>query len=398
MQHVKVSRKVKAKPEAIYRAFTSDVAFREWLCDGAWVQGREGGKLFLNWNSGYSAIGTYTVLEPKKKIVFTWHGLGEPAPTHVQVEIEDAGDGHSRIDLLHGDLGSGESWARTLQEVQRGWEVGLENLHSVLETGHDLRLMRRPMLGIVPNLLDDEAAKRLELPKAEGILIGDVLPGMGAEAAGLRKDDVILKLGDVDTKHGNGLVEALNHRRAGDTVEVEILRGGQPVTLPMTLSGRWMPDVPPTAPELADAVRQMYAELKAEMDALLDGVTEHEASQQPAQGEWSVKEILAHLALAERDSEYYLGTLLSGDETIAEMHNLPARINAFLAVYPTMDDARAELSRAQAQMVALIHEMPEEFVAGTATYVRFGQGMLQGAFHPRLHYDQIRAALEAVRK
>ncbi|GEM_PF-4285199 len=50
-RHVRVSRRIKARPEAVYRAFTNDVAFREWLYDGAWAQGREGGKLFLNWKA-----------------------------------------------------------------------------------------------------------------------------------------------------------------------------------------------------------------------------------------------------------------------------------------------------------------------------------------------------------
>ncbi len=42
--------------------------------------------------------------------------------------------------------------------------------------------------------------------------------------------------------------------------------------------------------------------------------------------------------------------------------------------------------------------LPDEFVARKGSYVRMGQGLLQTAFHPQAHYDQIRIALEAARK
>ena len=384
MQAVRVSRKVKASPEAVYKAFTRDVGFREWLSDSAYTQNREGGKLLLIWNSGYTATGSFKKLDKNKQVIFTWQGLGESELSRVQVDIE-VEDSTSVVTVTHSGLGSQED----MERIERDWEIGLENLQSVLEDGFDLRITRRPMLGILVDFMDDAVAKRLGLPENAGIRLGDVLDGMGAKAAGLKKDDVIVRMGEVDINSGQDLPKAIDGKFAGDTISVGFYRGGKLQSVDMTLSGRWIPDVPASAVDLAAELEKIYAQVLAELDEVLDGVSEDEASKRPAEREWSAKEVVAHLTLGERDTQYYIGTLLSDDETIAALINLPARIKAFMAVHPTLKDVRAELARAQKETVVMIREFPEEFVAYLPTYSRLGQGMLQGAFHPQLHFDQI---------
>jgi len=396
MQAVRVSRKVKASPEAVYKAFTRDVGFREWLSDSAYTQNREGGKVLLAWNSGYAAIGSFEKLDKDKQVIFTWQDLGAPDVSQVQVDIEAEG-AVSTVVVTHTGLTEGEALQERIDQIKKDWEQSLENLQSVLEDGLDLRITRRPMLGIVPDFMDDAVAKRLGLPENKGIRLGDVLDGMGAKAAGLQKDDVIVRMGEVDINTGQDLPKAIDGKFAGEPIAVGFYRAGKLQSVDMTLSGRWIPDVPPSAVGLAAELEKIYTQVLTELDEVLDGVSEDEASKPPAEGEWSAKAVVAHLTLGERDTQYYIGTLLSNDEAVATLINLPARIKAFLSVYPTLKDVRAELARAQKETVVMIREFPDEFVAYLPTYSRLGQGMLQGAFHPQLHFDQIRSAIEAAR-
>ncbi len=396
MQAVRVSRKVKASSEAVYKAFTRDVGFREWLSDSAYTQNREGGKILLAWNSGYAASGVFEKLDKGKQVIFTWQGVGEPEIAQVQVDIESQGE-VTTVTVTHAGMDAGEDFQDRLDQITKDWETGLENLQSVLEEGLDLRVTRRPMLGILVDFMDDAVAKRLGLPENKGIRLGDVIDGMGAKDAGLQKDDVIVKMGETAINTGNDFAKAIESKYAGDAVTVGFYRGGKLQSADMTLSGRWLPEVPPAAVDLASEIEKMYAQVMQELDDLLEGVSEEEASKPPAEGEWSAKEVIVHLTLGERDTQYYIGTLLSDDETIATLKNLPARIKAFLAVNPTLKDVRAELARAQRETVVMVREFPDEFVSYKPTYSRLGQGMLQGAFHPQLHFDQIRAAIEAAR-
>ena len=146
-QAVISKRTVNAPPAEAYRAFTRAVALREWMCDVATTDVRVGGRLYFWWNSGYYTSGEFTALEPDKEVAFTWHGRGEPGTTQVQVSFA-ATEGGTEVTLTHSGFGAGPEWDEPRQDSEHGWGIGLENLQSVLETGQDLRLVCRPMLGI----------------------------------------------------------------------------------------------------------------------------------------------------------------------------------------------------------------------------------------------------------
>ena len=66
----------------------------------------------------------------------------------VTASVRPKGAGTALV-VTHTPSGGGAKWAKAVKEAQKGWETGLENLQSVLETGQDLRLTLRPMLGIL---------------------------------------------------------------------------------------------------------------------------------------------------------------------------------------------------------------------------------------------------------
>jgi uncharacterized protein YndB with AHSA1/START domain len=390
---------IKAPAAAVYRAFASSTALREWFCDAALADPRPGGRLYMWWISGYYTSGEYVALTPNKKLSFLWHGKGEPAPTRVTVTLTTKG--HSTVlTVLHDQLGSGKLWKPIAAEYTHGWEAALQNLQSVLEAGPDLRIVRRPMLGISGGTdLTPEAAAKLGVPVKTGLQLDGLLEGMGAQAAGLQKDDVLVKLGDKKVTGFASLGSALQGHRAGDVVPVVFYRGGKKQTLALTLSARPMPEVPASPAEVAEKVRQLYAETDAALAQVFADGSEAAAARRPTPNDWSAIEILAHIILAERGQIDFVSELLAGNERWYDGYgdNLPAPIQALLAVYPTASDLLAQLKRTEAEVIALIAALPPDFVQRKGSHWRLSMTLPFITLHIHEHLSQIKLALEAAK-
>jgi len=317
----------------------------------------------------------------------------------VQISLTAKGGGVI-VTVTHAGVGSGGKWAKARQEFERGWKVGLENLQSVLETGQDLRYARRPILGVDIGVFDAETAAALGVPVTEGIRLDSVVEGKGAWAAGLQKDDVIVGLGGKKVTGWPALIGALQPRHAGDKVAVVFCRGSEKKRVTMELSRRPLPEVPSTPEALSEAVRKTQAELDAELARCFEGVSEAGASHRPAPGEWSATETVAHLIANEREVHGWIADLINGDERWSDENptNVPARIAATVAAFPTVSALLEELKRNEAETIAMIAALAPEFVAHKASYWRLGHNLLQLPDHARTHFNQIRAALEAARK
>ena len=112
----------------------------------------------------------------------------------------------------------------------------------------------RPWLGISTLPLNQRIARAFELPATEGIIVGDVYRGSGAAAAGLRGavvresmmgglqlqqlGDVILTVGGRKVANTDDLQNAMQDKKPGETVDVEIIRQGKRMSLPVRLSER----------------------------------------------------------------------------------------------------------------------------------------------------------------
>jgi uncharacterized protein YndB with AHSA1/START domain len=401
---LRFERAIKAPRTEVYRAFTRSVALREWLSDGAVVEARPGGHLYLWWHSGYYACGEFLGLDPEKPVAFTWQGRGEPGPTQVEVTFEEGDGGDLRVTVAHSGFGTGDVWDRVRAEAAQGWESGLVNLASVLETGQDLRYVRRPMLGVYLDEFTPEIAARLGVPTTEGTRLSGTVEGMGAQQAGLQKDDVLVAIAGQTVSDYPNLVAALGPYRAGDRVIVEFYRGAERRTAEMQLSGRVIPEVPPTPAALAEAFQEGYATSLSELERFLEGVGEAEASHRPAPGEWNTLEVLAHLIAHEREQQTWITDLVCDDERWSDRFEntevVPARIAAIASAYPTLVQAVEALKRSQSETVHMLVALPAEFVAHRGTYWRLGRSMLEGLQPPnhlQEHTEQIQAAVASAR-
>jgi len=398
-QTLTFTQSIKASPKQVFYAFTHASAFNEWLCDFSTVIPNPGGRIYLWWNTGYFTSGDFTVVEKDEKLSFNWHGRQEPSDTTVTVTLKDE-EGSTLVTLEHSGLGTDGSWIKIIQECKEGWEKGLENLTSVLETGKDLRNIRRPMLGILVDEFNEDIAKQLGVPVDQGMRIDDPVEGMGAESAGLKSDDVIVSMAGQDIKDFPSLTNALQPHQAGDKVEVAFFRGDEKKSVLMELSSRLFPDIPEKTADLAKAVETGYSEQYEELSQFLDSVTEEEASFKPSKDEWSIKETIAHLVQGERGWIIWLSGVINGYQAHYDDYggNLPVFNQATLAAYPTLPELLEQIKRLNQETVALVKVLPDDLPIYKNIYWRLGINLLETPYHFQAHLDQMKATLEASNK
>lgn len=389
-----VKREIGNTPTNVYYSFTHEHSWREWFSEIAWVQPREGGRLALNWqgqlNRDLFILGQFNKLDVDKRVEMDWNVNLDPSSGNVVVELEPT-DGGTKLALTHTFPEGATSESITRQK--KLWDDALENLQSTLETGIDLRLARRPMLGIIVGQLDEAAQARLGVPNRDGTLVEDTIEGLGARAAGFIKNDVMVALDGTELSPAFGIFDFMAHKKAGDTVKVDYYRSGERHTVDMTLSPRQLGDVPATAQELAQQVRGIYDEMETELDAALADISEEAASAPAPDGGWSVKAIMAHLVIGERDQQAFIAAHLSDDVPVNQLQNQNARVYALVAVCPTLAELRSELSKAYRENIAFIENLPDAFVARRSGYWSMAQGMLFAGYHLHDHAGQIREAI-----
>ena len=382
-----------------YRAFTSSTSLREWLCDVATVEPHPQGRMYMWWRGDFYSSGHYLELEENKRVKFRWFSNIDPAPTEVTVTFTEIGN--SVGILLEHEVPDGSLWKEAADSFHQNWVESLDNLKSILETGIDLRIANRPMLGILPGDFTDEQAAVLKIPVREGMRLDGVVDGMGAQICGLQRDDVIVEMaGHPITRDFNTLPIAIAGKKGGDRIEVVYYRGEEKKTVTMELSKRPMPDVPFNPDEFEKRVRQLLEPALAELEKAFEGFSDEQAMARPEPNEWSALEIVAHLISGERFNINLLTSLIDGYEIVTDGFgtNIHAQVQATVKAHPSINLMLGALRSAVDELLAYIALIPEEFVENKGSYHRFAFGILQPDFHLNAHLQQIKDALAATRK
>jgi uncharacterized protein YndB with AHSA1/START domain len=399
MSSVKVEKFIQASPSEVYHYLTNSTALRDWLCNVATVQPHPGGHIYLCWPGEYYSSGEFLQLENDKYVSFTWLGRNEPHPTQVDISLKKKKKG-TLLKLSHRGVGKGKKWEKIIEAYQKEWCNSLENLASVLETGADLRITRRPMLGIYQGEFNPEVARQLGVPVDNGVCISGVIDGMGAQRAGLTSNDVIVAIDGRDLEPNLPLGSVLDTKHAGDEVEVTIYRGPEKKNVKMTLSGRSIPPIPSSVKELRSQVEPIYRKYEAEFEALLSGATDEECAHKPAPGEWSANEVMAHLIQNEIGWQNYASEIVGGHEGFYDDFggNLQSRIDATIEIFATKAELLKELKMHDAESLALLAHLPDDLVSHKGKFWKLTTQATENSYHLQSHLDQMRAALESARK
>jgi uncharacterized protein (TIGR03086 family) len=126
-------RIIDATPEEAFALFTEPERLRRWQAVSAAVDLRVGGEYRLTVTPGHIASGTFTEIEPGKRVVYTWGWVGadSPAPggSTIVVELEPAGD-KTLVRLTHQGLTGDQAAGHT-----EGWTHYLDRLGDAATAG-----------------------------------------------------------------------------------------------------------------------------------------------------------------------------------------------------------------------------------------------------------------------
>jgi S1-C subfamily serine protease len=71
-----------------------------------------------------------------------------------------------------------------------------------------------------------------------GALIDEVTAGTGADEAGLQVGDLVISIDGAPVQDGGDLAAQVQTHQPGDTVDLVVVRDGNEVTVPVTMSER----------------------------------------------------------------------------------------------------------------------------------------------------------------
>jgi len=105
----------------------------------------------------------------------------------------------------------------------------------------------RPWLGISAQDLTPEMIEHFKVKEKDGVLVGQVYAGTGAEKAALVSGDIIKSVDDRIVKNVNELVKEIQKKKAGQKVKLNIIRDSKPMMVEVTTTS--MPEKPELSAE-----------------------------------------------------------------------------------------------------------------------------------------------------
>jgi hypothetical protein len=223
---------------------------------------------------------------------------------------------------------------------------------------------------------------------------------MGAQKAGLQKDDVITAIDGHELTTGATLTSIMSSKHAGDVVDVSFYRGPKKKTTKMNLSGRPIPAIPDSGLELSRQVEPIYQQFESEIEELLNATSESACSHKPAPTEWSAKEILAHLIHSELGWQNAASEIIGGHEAAYDDFggNTQPRIDGTVEIFNTKDELLKELKNHDAETISMLAHIPAEFLPLKGRFWKLAYQANQNVYHQQSHLEQMRAAIQSANK
>lgn len=114
-----------------------------------------------------------------------------------------------------------------------GFAISINEAKPIIESLMKNGYVSRPFIGIYYEFIDEEMAQEFNVPV--GANIRGVERGSGAEEAGIRPGDIMVKFDGVDIKNMEDLSDALEKHKPGDVVSARIWREGQYIDVKIKL-------------------------------------------------------------------------------------------------------------------------------------------------------------------
>ncbi len=98
--------------------------------------------------------------------------------------------------------------------------------------------VQRGWLGVTITSVNSQLAKEYDLEVSEGALVTGFAEKSSAKDAGLKEQDVVVKIDNTPIKTSAGLIEMVGRHRPGDKLMITVNRKGKELTVPVVLKNR----------------------------------------------------------------------------------------------------------------------------------------------------------------
>ena len=119
-----------------------------------------------------------------------------------------------------------------------GFAVPVKTLQQILPQLREHGEVHRGYLGVLIQTVDYQVAEAFGLGEPRGVLVNQVVEDAPGDRAGLQHGDVILSVDGEEVSDTRALIDYVSAKGPGESVELEVLRGGDPIRLAVELTER----------------------------------------------------------------------------------------------------------------------------------------------------------------
>jgi len=125
--------------------------------------------------------------------------------------------------------------SQTGSYIGYSFAIPSNNVKKIVEDLIEFGNVQKAILGVRGTDITPENYKQLDIKQTQGFYIANVDPNSGAEKAGLKEGDIIIKLDDIKIRKFSDLSGFISSKNPGDIVNVTFIRNGNIKTSDVTL-------------------------------------------------------------------------------------------------------------------------------------------------------------------
>jgi Do/DeqQ family serine protease len=118
-----------------------------------------------------------------------------------------------------------------------GFAIPINLAKKVLNDIERYGAVKRGFVGVSFTELNPDVAEQLKTSVTNGLYVRDIVPGGGAQEAGIKAGDVIVKVENTPVYESSDLQERVGELQPGDKIHLTVLRDGSEKTFTVTLKG-----------------------------------------------------------------------------------------------------------------------------------------------------------------
>jgi len=146
-----------------------------------------------------------------------------------------------------------------------GFAIPVNMAKKILGDIQKFGAVKRGYVGVQFTELNADNAEQLKASKTVGLYVESIVPGSGAETAGIQKGDIISKVEGNTVFESSDLQERVARLTPGDKIKLTVLRDGKEKDFSVTLKGE-APEARKT--EVAKSAAELYNKLGASFTPL----------------------------------------------------------------------------------------------------------------------------------